>query len=133
MSGRRARVLRTETFPAPSAARPTSTTVLGEDLELLLPIVESVVYTPGARGGMQTRARIEDEQVLPYARALLRAQADVLTEEEAVDLANCMAPRALLHLIMQVFEAPASGTARERQSGALLRHHAELMELYPQP
>lgn len=83
--------------------------VLGEDLHALWPFVENLAVERIDDETYECRGPLADDQVLPMARALLRAQAEVLTHDEAADvIRDHHMPKAFTHMVLKVLAARVS-------------------------
>lgn len=91
-----------------------------------MPFVESLSFTRAGTGGLEIGGVLADECLLPLARALLRAEAEVLTTAGAQDIARTVSPKALPQLVLQVLSAPLGPRYHHRQVAAMFRHRADL-------
>lgn len=107
--------------------------MLGEDVELLLPFAESLSVTRTGTERYAIGGSFDDEYLLPVARALLRAEAAMLTESSAQTVARKVSPQALTHLVLEILSAPVGPALRQRQVAAMWRHQADLQRHFPIP
>lgn len=100
--------------------------MLGEDADLLLSYVESLTWSRSQTGGYTFHGTFSDDCLLPLGRALLRAEAELLTEATAPDVTATVSARAHSLLLLMTLCTPLDGELRERQIAALERHRGDM-------